>query len=394
MKYQFDEIHCRKGTYSTQWDFIADRFGRNDLIPFSISDTDFIVPKPVTAALKKATELEIFGYTRWNHDDFKQAVTGYFRRRFGVDCQPDWLVYSPSVMYTLSALIALLTEPGDGVATFAPMYTDFEDCTLIQNRQMHRVYLDNHDSVYTINWTKLEAALAQSKVFLLCSPHNPTGRVWQESELLHLIALCRQYHVAIISDEIHMDIVLQGQHHPILAYKQDDIDMYLLSSGSKTFNYPGLGGSYAFMPNATIREQFLNHTKHRDFVNSANYMGLVALMTSYTVCDDYVEQLVAYIDQNMDLVDRYLKNHCPALRFRKPEGTYLAWIDCRQLGVEANRLQKALIEVGKVGIMKGETYFGEGYLRMNVGCPKAKLLAGLDGLKKAVDALQSNDGQI
>lgn len=390
MNYNFDEVHNRKGTYSTQWDFISDRFGRNDILPFSISDTDFCVPKPVTEALKKAVELEIFGYTRWNHDAFKQAIVQYFKRRFDTEIDADSIVYSPSVMYTLSSLIELLSEVGDAVATFAPMYTDFEDCTRLRQRRMLRVYLDNHDSVYTINWQKLEEALAQAKIFLLCSPHNPTGRVWTNEELSKLVDLCQKYQVQLISDEIHMDIVLKGKHIPIMRYIQNYPNIYLISSGSKTFNYPGLGGSYALLANPKVRDCFLNHTKHRDFVNSANYMGMTALMSSYCQCDDYVDELVGYIQKNMDLVDTYIHQYCAPLKFRKPEGTYLAWIDCRDLPVTADEFQDVLVNIGQVGIMKGETYFGDGYLRMNVGCPNIKLKDGLQRLKKSIDYLKKN----
>jgi len=387
MHYNFDEVHSRLGTYSTQWDFISDRFGRNDILPFSISDTDFRIPKPVTSALKKATELEIFGYTRWNHDDYKQAIIGYFSRRFQADLNPDWIVYSPSVMYSLSSLIELLSKEGDTISTFAPMYTDFEDCTLIRNRKMQRVYLNNQDSYYTIDWQALEAALSQSKVFLLCSPHNPTGRVWKDEELTKIVHLCKKYQVHLVSDEIHMDMVLEGKQHPILQYYHMYEHIYLLSSGSKTFNYPALGGSYAFIPDQKVREAFLNHTKHRDFVNSASYMGIIALMTSYQECDDYVDELVSYIRNNMTVVEDFIREHCAPLKFRKPEGTYLAWIDCRDLPFSAEKLQDVLVNVGKVGIMKGETYFGDGYLRMNVGCPVSKVRDGLQRLKKSLDYL-------
>ncbi len=385
--YNFDEIINRKGTYSTQWDYTADRFGSSDILPFSISDTDFKIPTPVTEALKKAVNLELFGYTRWNHDDFKNSIVHYFDRHFNTKIHPDWIVYSPSVMYALSTLISLLSNEGDTVCAFAPMYTDFEDCTLMRNRKMHRVYLIEHDGKYTIDFNALEEALKESKIFLLCSPHNPTGRVWSESELTKIVALCKQYHVSIISDEIHMDIVLSNKHRPILNYIEEFDQLYLAASGSKTFNYPSLGGSYALIPDNNIREQFLNITKHQDFVNSANYMGMTALMISYQKCDDYVEELVAYIQRNMDLVESYINEHCAPLKFTKPEATYLAWIDCRDLPFTCDELQDALVNIGKVGIMKGETYFGNGYLRMNVGCPYSKVLDGLQRLEKSIHYL-------
>lgn len=387
MKYNFDEFIDRKGTYSTQWDFISDRFGRNDILPFSISDTDFKIPQPVTQALKKATDLQIYGYTRWNHNDYKNAIINYYQRHYHVTINPDWIVYSPSVMYSLSSLIELLTQPGDHVCAFAPMYTDFEDCTLRRGCQMIRVYLNNQDNYFTIPWIQFEEALSQSQAFLLCSPHNPTGRVWKQEELLHMLRLCQKYDVPMITDEIHMDIILEGQHTPIINYQSQYPRIFSMSSGSKTFNFPALGGSYALIPDKNIREEFLDHTKHRDFVNSASYMGIIALMSAYNDCDDYVEQLREYIRENMALVESYIHEHCAPLKFKSPEGTYLAWIDCRDLPFTADQLQDALVNQGHVGMMKGEIYFGKGYLRMNVGCLRSKVLDGLERLQKSLNYL-------
>lgn len=390
MKYNFDEIHNRKGTFSTQWDYIADRFGRSDILPFSISDTDFIIPYPVTEKLKETLKLEIFGYTRWNHATFKNAIIHYFKRHFHTEIKEEWIVYAPSVMYSLSTLMSMLTKEEDNVAAFSPMYTDFEDAVLSHHRHMIRVPLLNQDGYYQIDFSYLEEVLKKVKVFLLCSPHNPTGRVWLEEELVKFIELCKKYNVKIISDEIHMDVILQGKHLPILNFYPQYQDIYLVSSGSKTFNYPSLGGSYAIIPNEEIRNQFLNITKHRDFVNSANYMGMMALITSYNDCDDYREQLVQYIRKNMKIVETFINEKCSPLKFIQPEGTYLAWIDCRDLPFSCEQLQEALINIGKVGIMKGEVYFGNHYLRMNCGCPKEKLIDGLQRLQNSIEYLYQN----
>ena len=391
MKYNFDQVINRKNTYSTQWDFISDRFGRDDILPFSISDTDFLVPQPVTDALKKATDLQIFGYSRWNHDNFFNAIVNYFKNNFATNINSKWIVYSPSVMYSLSTLMAILTDPGDYVATFSPMYPDFEDAIINHQRQSLRVELQNQDGYYTINFKSLEQAFKQAKVFLLCSPHNPTGRVWNEDELTKIIMLAKKYDVKIIADEIHMDIVYHKKHLPIVSFLDEYLQLYLVSSGSKTYNYPSLGGSYALIPDAKIKERFLNITKHRDFVNSANFMGMNALIASYNQCHDYRQQLVAYLENNMNIIEQFINEKCQPLHFVKPEATYLAWIDCRQLPVDLKTFQDVLVNYGKVGIMPGTTYFGDGYLRMCVGCSQTKLLDGLNRLKRSLDYLKSNN---
>lgn len=390
MKYNFDQLVNRKNTYSTQWDYIADRFGRDDILPFSISDTDFIIPKPVTTALKEAVKMEIFGYTRWNHDDFKNAICNYFKKHFNTSINPDWIVYSPSVMYSLSLLMSLLTNPNDYVATFSPMYPDFEDAIINHHLQPVRIKLNNNGGYYTIDFKAVEDAFKKCKVFLLCSPHNPTGRVWDKDELLKIIELAKKYDVKIISDEIHMDIVYHKTHYPIVSFLDQYSQLYLVSSGSKTYNYPSLGGSYAFISDPEIKNNFLTITKHRDFVNSANYMGMMALISSYNEANDYRQQLVAYLNENMNIIEEYINNNCSPLKFIKPEATYLAWIDCRQLPFTSKQLQHALVNIGKVGIMPGNTYFEDGYLRMCVGCSKDKLLEGLKRLKISIDYLNYN----
>lgn len=387
MTYDFNQLVNRKNTYSTQWDYIADRFGRDDILPFSISDTDFIIPKPVTNALKTATKMEIFGYTRWNHDDFKNAICNYFQKYFNTSINPDWIVYSPSVMYSLSLLMSLLTNPNDYVATFSPMYPDFEDAIINHHLHPIRIKLNNNDGYYTIDFKTLADAFKKCKVFLLCSPHNPTGRVWNKEELLKIITLAKKYDVKIISDEIHMDIVYHKDHYPIISFLDQYSQLYLVSSGSKTYNYPALGGSYALITDSKIKERFLTITKHRDFVNSANYMGMMALISSYNEASDYRQQLITYLNENMTIIEEYINKNCAPLKFIKPEATYLAWIDCRQLPFTSEQLQHALVNIGKVGIMPGSAYFEDGYLRMCVGCSKTKLLEGLKRLKTSIDYL-------
>ena len=282
MFYDFDAVHDRRGTYCTQWDYIQDRFGEAGILPFSISDHDFRVPEPIVERLHKVVDHGIYGYTRWNHVDFKGAVTGFIARRHGVELPDGWVVYSPSVMYTLARLMCFFTEVGDGVAAFDPMYDSFIKIVEGNGRRLEPVPLVNVEGHYEIDFEALESALSMSRVLLLCSPHNPTGRVWAADELGRIVALCRDHHVKIISDEIHMDLTFgDSVHIPALALWSEYPEIYLASSCSKTFNTAGLGGSYALIPNDAVRDQFLFQTRNRDLLNSANVMGMHEHMVGY-----------------------------------------------------------------------------------------------------------------
>lgn len=392
MKYNFDEVNNRMNTYCTQWDYIEDRFGEKDLLPFSISDTDFKIPKPISDKIKEVAQHEIYGYTRWNHHDFKGAITGFFQRQYKVETQEDWVLYSPSVMYSVSLLIRLLSNENDTVVTFNPMYDSFFTVIEDNGRKLISNNLKHHDKSFVIDFIQLEKQLKHASIFLLCSPHNPTGRIWSEEELSKLVYLCKKYHVKIISDEIHADIQIGNEKHTsILKYLDIYDELYLASSCSKTLNVPGLIGSYVIIQNEKIREDFLIQTRRKDFLNSASIFGMYATMIGYTKCDDYIEQLNEYLKSNLLLVEEFIENNMPEISFKVPQATYLAWIDVRKLPFTANEIQDALIHVGKVAIMNGETYGENGikYLRMNCGCTKAKLIEGLKRFKKAIDYLYS-----
>ena len=392
MNYNFDEMNDRLGTYCTQWDYIEDRFGEKDLLPFSISDTDFKIPKPISDKIQEVAKHEIYGYTRWKHHDFKSSITGFFKRRFDTDMEEDWVLYSPSVMYSVSLLIRLLSEPKDKVVTFNPMYDSFFTVIEDNDRILVSHDLKHENGSFAIDFEELEEQLEDASLFLLCSPHNPCGRIWSDEELRMLISLCRKHGVKIISDEIHMDIQIgKRRHTPILKYLDEYDQLYLASSCSKTLNVPGLIGSYVILPDKTIRDRFLFQTRKKDFLNSVSIFGMYATMVGYTKCDDYIDQMVEYLRENMRIVEAFIAKELPDLSFQAPDATYLAWIDARRVPFTSEQMQDALVHVGKVAIMKGETYGenGEKYLRMNCGCPKEKLIDGLQRLKKAMDFLYS-----
>jgi len=390
MKYNFDEVHNRLGTYCTQWDYIEDRFQKKDLIPFSISDTDFIIPKPITKKIHEVADHQIYGYTRWNHHDFKSSITSYYERHFDTHIEEDWLLYSPSVMYSVSLLIRLLSQPKEKVLTMNPMYDAFFNVISENDRELVSHNLVKKDGTFFIDFDIFEKQAKESAILLLCSPHNPTGRIWSDEELRKMIDICKKYQVKIISDEIHMDIqVKDAKHRPLMGYLNEYDELYTASSSSKTLNTPGLIGSYVMIPNEKMRDEFIGITRRRDFLNSASILGMYATMIGYTQCDDYIDQLNEYIQGSMELVENFIHENLPDFKFERPEATYLAWIDARDVPFTADEIQDALVNVGGVAIMKGETYGENGtkYLRMNLGCPRSKIEEGLKRFKKAMDYL-------
>ncbi|ASN04299.1 MalY/PatB family protein [Virgibacillus necropolis] len=394
MNNRFDRIINRKGTYSTQWDYIEDRFGRNDILPFSISDMDFQAPPEILNTIRDHTDHGIFGYTRWNHDTFKYAIVDWYQKRFSAKVHKEWIVYSPSVVYSISKLIEILTEENDNIILQIPAYDAFfkqignSRCNLFRNRLM---YKDGH---YELDLIDLESKLShpRSKVLLLCNPHNPTGRVWKRSELVKVVNLCEQYNVKIISDDIHMDIVYEDHSYvPITDVSNNYLEnVFICTSASKTFNTPSLGGSYAFIPNEKIKDKFIALMKNRDGVSSATIFGVLSVIEGYNQAGYWVDELRSHLYENMKIVKTFIESELPILKFNIPESTYLAWIDCTGLKVTNQKLQEALVNKGKVGIMSGEVYGQKDgcFLRMNIGCPQEKLVMGLERLKKSVDYVQ------
>ena len=394
----FREQRSRYDTYSTQWDYVQDRFGVKNLLPFSISDTDFMIPGGTIDVLSNAVERGFFGYTRWNHLDYKQSISRWFQQAFTCWIDPNWCVYSPSVIYSLSVCLQLLSKTGEKIVTFTPCDDAFFNCISGNERALITFSLTNDKERFTIDFSALEEIFAAEKpaIFLLCNPHNPTGRVFTEEELTHLITLCNKYSVAIISDEIHMDVRRPGKKHlPILAFiNQIEVPVVLLSSASKTFNSPGLGGSYGIFPEEVLREKFLNILKGRDGLSSIPYPALLATMDCYNNQKQWVEELNRTVDENFTALKGILAKD-PRIDFRVPEATYLGWINIAKLPYTMDELQTVLVKKEKVAIMKGETYGVEGqrYLRFNLGAPKEKIVDGAERLLRAIRSLDERSSK-
>ncbi|MFH8759077.1 MalY/PatB family protein [Streptomyces atroolivaceus] len=379
--YGFDIPVDRHGTWCTQWDYVEDRFGVPGLLPFTISDMDFETAPEIMAALRERLDHGVLGYSRWRQDDFLSAIVHWYATRHATAVDPESVVYAPSVVYQLSQLLRLWSRPGEGVVAHSPMYDAFPKTVAAHGRQLRGCPLDD--------WAELERLLAlpDTAVLLLCSPHNPTGRVWSADELDRMAQLCARHGVAVISDEIHSDLAHAPHvHHPWAGFGGEG-RWAVITSASKSFNIPALSGSYGIIGDAASRDAYLRQLKEADGLSSPAVLSLVGHIAAYREGVPWLDALRTYLAGNLAMVAGRLRSEFPQLEWAPPQAGYLAWIDLRPLGVDDDALQRELVEVEKVAIMPGAAYGSPGRVRLNVGCPRSKAEAGVEALVRALRRL-------
>ncbi|MEV2255068.1 MalY/PatB family protein [Streptomyces sp. NPDC050147] len=385
-EFDFDTPVDRHGTWCTQWDYVEDRFGVPDLLPFTISDMDFETAPAVLSALRGRLDHGVLGYSRWRQADFLSAIVDWYGERHATEVAPESIAYGPSVIYQASQLLRLWSRPGDGVVVHTPTYDAFPKTVAAHGRRLLGCPLGD--------WAELERLLAlpDTAVLLLCSPHNPTGHVWTEAELDRVAALCARYGVAVISDEIHSDLAHPPHvHRPWSLHGARDGRWAVVTSASKSFNIPALTGSYAIIGDAATREAYLRNLKEADGLSSPAVLSLVGHIAAYREGGPWLEALGTYLRGNLHLIADHLNKAFPALDWKPPQAGYLAWIDVSPLGVRDETLQRELIDTQKVAIMPGTAYGSPGHLRLNAGCPRAKAERGVMALVEAVRAIHRRD---
>jgi len=387
----FDEVVDRRGTGSLKWDGMHKRFGVEgpDLLPMWVADTEFRAPAPVIEALVRRARHGLFGYSVAPAAYF-EAVRGWMRRRHGWDVEEEWIAATPGVVCAVNLLIRTLTDRGDGVVIQPPVYYPFrrgiEDngCRVLVNR----LHLDG--ARYRMDLEDLERKLPDAKLLILCSPHNPVGRVWSADELRTLGALCLRHGVIVVSDEIHFDLVLSGHAHTVFATLSPELaqQSVVCTAASKTFNLPGLQPAISVIPNPRLRRDFA-HTLRACGIPQPNAFCLEAVTAAYTHGEEWLLELLAYVEGNMEVLSRFVEAEIPQLRVIRPEGTFLAWLDCRALGLDPGELEQLLLSKGRLVLSQGHTFGpgGEGFVRLNLGCPRSMLEDGLGRLARAVRSL-------
>ena len=387
MKYNFDEIINRKNTNSVKYDMLKQYFGKDDLLPFWVADTDFKVPTCISDAIVKRANHEIYGYS-FRGDDCIKSVQSWLKKRHDWNVPLIWISSSPGVVTALSLLLMSLTEKGDKIAVQPPVYHPFFH--VVNDTERNLVYnpLIRTESSYEMDFENLKQLAKNGlKALLISNPHNPVGRVWNKNELLRLGEIARKYDFLIISDEIHQDLIYSDYKHIPLASLSEDLAQRTITciAPSKTFNVAGLASSVIIIPNQKLKKQYekLLSAMHLD---SGNLFGHIAMQAGYENGKEWLEQLMDYLKSNVNFVREYLKNNIPKIKLVEPEATYLLWLDCRELEISTEKLNKIFIDSAKVALNKGTTFGkeGEGYMRLNIGCSKSVLLEGLSKIKHAI----------
>jgi len=388
MPYDFDTIIPRTGTSSLKWDQAKALFGSADVLPMWVADMDFHAPPEAVEALKQRAAHGVFGYTVRPQSYF-EAIIDWQKRRHGWTIPQQWLCGSPGVVTALSLLIEMLTEPGDRVMLQSPVYHPFYQIISANRRTIVRNPLRYANGRYEMDLEEMERQFVSEnvKLLLLCSPHNPVGRVWTRDELTALGNLCLKHGVIVLSDEIHGDIVYPGHKHiPFAAISEAFARQSVTCiAPSKTFNIAGLHSSITIIANDDWRGQF-NHRLQTLSLNSENCFAQVAVEACYRHGEPWLNALLAYLNENVDTLLGFLAENLPEVKVTRPEGTYMAWLDCREISTKPSELKKLMYDYAKVAFNEG-SMFGEegaGFLRLNFGCPRALLLEGLQRFARGV----------
>lgn len=388
MVYNFDEPVERRGSDSGKWHY----FGA-DVLPMWVADMDFRSPAPIIKALHERVEHGVFGYGL-DSPVLKTVLCERMQRLYNWTITPDDILFWPGLVSGLNVVSRAIGERGDGVLVNTPVYPPFLSSPTNQERTLNVAELEmqakGQHLHYAFNDAAFEAAIeANTRLFLLCNPHNPVGRAFTRDELTRMADLCLRHNITICSDEIHSDLLLGGAQHIPMAALDPEIAEHTVTimAPSKTYNLPGLGCSVAIIQNPALRRQVQKAAN--GIVPHVNVLGYVAAIAAYAECEDWLEQLRIYLTGNRDFLVKYVEEHMPTLRTTVPEATYLAWLDCQQAGIEGNA-QKFFMEKAKVALNDGAVFgeSGTGFVRLNFGCTRATLQEGLEKMRAALESIK------
>lgn len=383
-----DDALERRGSNSYKWDGSEGLFGRADLLPFWVADMDFATPEPIRRAIEDRVRHPVFGY-QLRSEEYFDAVRGWLASRHGWEVPQEWLTFCPpSSIVAMYGLVVTLTGPASSIALQTPTYGPLYGLVRDTGRRMLLSPLSERNGRFCLDVDDLAKRLdADSSMVILCSPHNPTGRVFSSDELSALAALAEEKDLLVVSDEVHCDLVLPGHRHIPYGTLGGERSVTVISP-NKTFNTAGIPQATLIVPDPAVREKF------REFLdtmqlNHDSTFGDVGMIAAYRHCGEWLDELIAYIDANHRLVADYLEANVPKVRKVPAEATYLAWLDCRATGLEEAEIMRRLVEDGGVGLYGGSEFgeAGRGFFRMNLGCPRETLERGLDGIRKALGGI-------
>ncbi|MCG6188791.1 MalY/PatB family protein [Maribellus maritimus] len=387
-KYNFDEIVQREETNCIKYDARDWAFNTNDVLPLWVADMDFKTPDFIVDAIKKRAEHEIFGYT-FKPESYFEAIIGWMKRRHKWEIQKEWISFSPGVVAGLTLAVETFSKPGDEVIVQPPVYFPFFECVKGTKRKMVENPLKIENGRYTFDFGDLKAKISEkTKLLMLCNPQNPGGMVWTKDELAELSTICIENKIMVISDEIHSDLIFKGHKHiPFAAISEEAANnCVVFMAPSKTFNVAGLSSSIAIIPNKTNFARY-ERALGVGHLGMGNIFGSVALEAAYAHGDEWLEQMLDYLWTNYQLVKAFIEKNLSKVKVMPLEATYLVWLDFTEYGMKDEELSKFIVEEAKVGLNNGGRFGtgGDGWMRINIGCPQSILLEGLERLGQAFE---------
>ena len=385
--FDFDEIIDRRHTNSLKYDFAAERGYPEDILPFWVADMDFRAPQAVREAIRQRAEHGIFGYSS-PKEEYYAALEKWFDTRHGWRPGKDSLVITPGVVFALSMAVRTFTQAGDAVLVTEPVYYPFFSTIEGNGRRLVTSSLLFEDGAYRMDFADMEKKITENKVrlLLLCSPHNPVGRVWRREELERLASICLAHDVLVVADEIHADFVRPGNKHTPFASLSPEVAARTITctAPSKTFNLAGLQLSNIFITEKSLRQRFQKEVYSTGY-GEPNLFGLLAAQAAYSEGGPWLDALLAYLEENIAHTKRFLAERLPRVQLIEPEGTYLLWLDFRACGLEAKALDRKIIDEARLWLDDGAIFgkSGASFQRLNIACPRATLEKGLEALARA-----------
>ncbi|AEE92481.1 Cystathionine beta-lyase PatB [Tepidanaerobacter acetatoxydans Re1] len=391
MRYNFDEVIDRSGTNSAKWDkkTLQEMFGVEDVLPFWVADMDFKAARPIVDAVVKQAEHGIYGYSS-RPDSYYEAIINWTKRRHGWEIKREWIEFTPGVVPAINYAIQAFCMPGDKIMIQNPVYYPFHGA--IENNGCHIVdnTLKLNGDYYEIDFADFEKKAKDPKLtlFILCSPHNPVSRVWTKEELEKIGDICCKNNVIVLADEIHNDLVFSRYKHTMFASIKEEFaaNSITCTAPSKTFNLAGMQASNIIIKNPVLREKF-ERILEKNAIGGQNPFSIAALEAAYNECEDWLDQLLDYLEENIRFIHYYLAEHLPKAKLIEPQGTYLGWLDLREYEPNGKKLESVVYKKGKVAL-DGGTWFGrggDGFIRLNFACPKILLAQGLERISKAIN---------
>ena len=395
MKYNFDKIIDRKNSFSLKWskEALKKFFGSDDddLLPLWVADMDFECPKPVIDAIKKEAEGGVYGYNWHITPTYLDAVISWMNRRHQWKVDPKWIVYSPGIVPAINMIIQTFSNVGDKIIVQPPVYYPFFDAVTQNGRMLSLNQLRYENQTYSIDFEDFEMKAKDplTKMFILCSPHNPVGRVWKKEELKKLGDICLENDILVVSDEIHHDLILPGNKHTLFSTISEEFEKntILCTAPSKTFNLAGLQISNIIIPDSKLRESFIQTISNKNGISIPNSFAIVALIAAYNNGEEWLEQVLNYINRNFQYLKEFVNEELPNVKYIEPEGTYLAWLDFSPTGINDEELKNRILNMAKVVLDDGPMFGsgGEGFQRVNVACPKVILENCMKRIKKVIE---------